>query len=319
MKVEALVLMALISGCLGYILTRYISARRNRRLTAKRLLAFADHRLAQVELVRLPGKDNAGILALPERFTLMPLNQEVERWLSLVGMPGRSQSFWLMEILILAGPLALALLLPIDFFVALLIGVILASLPAVALYLKASQARRKFVQQLPNAIDLMASVLRSGHSVPQAVKTVSEEVPEPCGGEFREVLQRMNVGQPLSHALCYTALKFQSYEVDLIRRAIAIHAEVGGSLADLIDKTNQTLKGRLKLADQVKTLTAQSRLSALIVGILPIVLALALNTMRAGYLNPLIETQLGRTLLMVAIFLEILGVIIMKRLSTVRV
>ena len=81
MKVEALVLMALISGCLGYILTRYISARRNRRLTAKRLLAFADHRLAQVELVRLPGKDNAGILALPERFTLMPLNQEVERWL----------------------------------------------------------------------------------------------------------------------------------------------------------------------------------------------------------------------------------------------
>ncbi|PWT96728.1 MAG: hypothetical protein C5B53_09065 [Candidatus Melainabacteria bacterium] len=319
MKLEALTLMALISLCLGYLLTRYISSKRNRRLTAKRLLAWADHANAQVELVRLPKTDTAGMLAIPERFKRMAFHQEVERWLSLIGLPGRSPSFWLIEMLLLAAPLALTLLWPIDFFLALLAGAVLAALLAGVLFFKASQVRRKFVEQLPNAIDLMASVLRSGHSVPQAVKTVGEEVPEPCGGEFKEVLQRMNVGQPLAQALCYTAVKFHSYEVDLIRRAIAIHAEVGGSLADLIDKTNQTLKGRLKLASQVKTLTAQSRLSALIVGILPIVLALTLNTIRVGYLNPLIETNLGRTLLMVAIFLEVVGVIVMKKLSTVRV
>lgn len=319
MKLEPLALMMLLSLCLGFLLTRYISGKRNRQLTAKRLLAWADHRTTQLELVRLPEKDGENILALPERFKRMEFHRQVERWLSLIGQPGHAHTFWLIELAISVAPLLLTLILPIDFLVALLSGAFLAVIPAVLLYFKASQVRRKFIEQLPNAIDLMASVLRSGHSVPQSVKTVGEEVPEPCGSEFKEVLQRMNVGQPLAQALSYTAVKFHSYEVDLIRRAIAIHAEVGGSLADLIDKTNQTLKGRLKLASQVKTLTAQSRLSAIIVGILPIVLALALNAMRAGYLDPLVETKLGRTLLMVAIILEVVGVIVMKRLSTVRV
>jgi len=279
-------------------------------------LAWADNQQRQVDLVRLPDKEVSG---LPDQLKRLAPLQGVERWLLLVGLPERTRLFWLIVGFLLFMPLVLSLIWPVNFYFALITGAILALVLPLVLYLKANRIRMRFVEQLPNAIDLMASVLRSGHSVPQAVKTVSDELPEPCGAEFKEVLQRMNVGQPLAQALSYSAVKFRSYELDLIRRAIAIQAEIGGSLADLIDKTNQTLKGRLKLASHVKTLTAQSRLSALIVGILPLALAVVLDFINPGYLNPLIKTEFGKTLLTVAIALEVVGVIIMKRLSGVKV
>jgi tight adherence protein B len=116
-----------------------------------------------------------------------------------------------------------------------------------------------------------------------------------------------------------SAKRFQSYELDLMRKAVAIQNEVGGSLAELLDKTNHTLRERLKQAKQLKVITAQSRLSAGIVGLLPIVLAIGLNIMSPGYLNMLVEDPMGRLLLCASIFLELLGVYVMKKMSTMKI
>lgn len=148
---------------------------------------------------------------------------------------------------------------------------------------------------------------------------MSEELPTPCGTEFAEVLQRMNLGQPLSEALVYTCDKFRSFELDLMRRAIAIQAEVGGSLAELLDKTNSTLRQRLKLVRQVNILTTQSRLTALVVGLLPVFMAIGMNVINPDYLRPLMDTNLGRTLLIVGIVLQLFGIFVMKKMSTVKV
>jgi tight adherence protein B len=129
----------------------------------------------------------------------------------------------------------------------------------------------------------------------------------------------MNLGQPLSDSLVLSARRFQSYELDLLRRAVAIQAEVGGSLAELMDKTNHTLRQRLKLVRQLRVVTAQSRLSAHIVGFLPIVLAIGLNFLSPGYLGLLTGDKLGQMLLIAVVILEIVGIFVMRRMSTMKV
>jgi tight adherence protein B len=216
-------------------------------------------------------------------------------------------------------PLVIATVLDFDFTVALIVSIVLAIVPFVYLLFQAAQRRRKFSEQLPDAIDLMIAVLKSGHSIPQAVKAVADEVPAPCGAEMEEVVHRMNLGQPLSNALFYSCEKYKSYELDLIRRAVSIQSEVGGSLAELLDKTNSTLRRRLKLVRQVRVLTAQSRLTAIIVGLLPFLLAATLEYTNPGYLDPLFSTVTGKLLLTAALLLQALGVVIMTRLSTMKV
>lgn len=197
------------------------------------------------------------------------------------------------------------------------VGIVVARL--MILYSIGQRKRMKFIEQLPGSLDLMVSVLRSGLSVPQALKAVGDEMPAPCGLEFQQVLQRVNLGQSLSEAFAPTVQKFDLFELDLVRRAAAIQLEVGGSLAELLDKTNATLRQRLKLFRQVRVLTAQSRLSGTIIALLPIFVAIAFNAMNPGYLTPLFDTGIGRMMLMVAIAFQVAGIIVIRKMSTIKV
>jgi tight adherence protein B len=215
-------------------------------------------------------------------------------------------------------PLACAIAVGANLLIAAAAAVVMALIPLIYLRARAQSRRSKLSEQLPDAIDLMVAVLRSGHSVPESVRAVAYEIPNPCGEEFREILQRMNLGQSLCEALVSSTRRFRSFELDLIRRAVGIQAEVGGSLAELFEATNSTLRGRLKLARQLKVITAQSRLSAYIVGCLPLVLAVALNALSPGYLQVLVDDPTGRALLALALTLEFLGVLVMYRMSAAR-
>ncbi|MBX9689810.1 MAG: type II secretion system F family protein, partial [Candidatus Obscuribacterales bacterium] len=189
----------------------------------------------------------------------------------------------------------------------------------ITLRMRAESRRNKFMLQLPNAIDLMVSILRSGHSVPQSIRSVAEESPSPCGTEFTQVFHRMNLGQNLPDALKSSVDRYDSFELDLIRRATAIQQEVGGSLAELLEKTNETLRQRIKLKKQISVMTAQGRLSAIICGLLPIVIAIGFNQMNPQYLKPLFENSIGQGLLAAALILELVGFLIMRKLSTFRI
>lgn len=216
-------------------------------------------------------------------------------------------------------PILLSFILDFPAVPALLFSIAILSGPYIYARVKAEQRRSKFMIQLPNAIDLMISVLRSGHSVPQAVRSVSEEMPDPLSQEFTEIFQRMNLGQSLSEALQNTVERFDSFELDLIRKATAIQQELGGSLSDLLEKTNETLRQRIQLKNQIKVLTAQGRLSAWICGLLPLAIAIGFSQMNPEYLQPLFESQMGQALLITALVLEFSGLLIMRKLSSFRI
>lgn len=304
-------------GCLagGIMLARALSFRRRRQALVARLSAFFSQAPEkQTLLVKLPGA------TLPQWvLRLVPGLAGMSTLLSQAGLPRRPFQFVLAEALLFCLPAAAAAIAGLDLLAGLAAGLLLAALPSACVIIRAGRRRLKFSEQLPDAIDIMVSVLKSGHSVPQAVKAIADEMPNPVGSEFSEVVHRMSLGQPLSQALSYSAERFRSYELDLILRAVAIQSEVGGSLADLLEKTNWTLRQRLKLVRQVRVLTAQSRLTAVIVACLPFLLAAVLNYMSPGYLRPLVETELGRLLLVLSVVFQLAGVLIMKRLTTMRV
>ncbi len=311
----------------GILVTRYIKNMQYKKLLDARLSNFAEKTSRSFKsVVSLPDNNPKPWLTMAWWENRLSANIDNAKWLAeskrimaLADYSQRGDLIILVIIALFSLPLLGAFLFDFDILYMLVAGLLLSLAPMAYLLVRANANRRKFIEQLPQAIDLMVSVLRSGFSVPQAVKTVADELPYPCGQEFSEVLRRMNFGQSLGQAFIYSCDKFRCYELDLIRRAVAIQSEIGGSLAELMDKTNDTLKNRLQLVRKVSALTAQSKLTAIIVGFLPFVMGIVLNSIKPGYLYPLFTSPFGRTLLTVAIVLQILGLIIMKRLSTVRI
>jgi Flp pilus assembly protein TadB len=191
--------------------------------------------------------------------------------------------------------------------------------PIGMLWIAAVIKRSKFIKQLPLAIDLMVSTLASGHGIQFAIQTVAEEMPSPVSSEFRDILQRLNLGQPLPDALAYSVIKYKSSELELIRNAIEIQMEVGGSLGHLLDKASETLRERLKLRELIDSLTASGKLSAYIVFFLPPTMFAIANKVNPAYMQPLLDTDLGRTFLCVALVLQLIGMAVMLRMCSFKI
>lgn len=319
MRLEPLLLIIAVPVTAGVVATRLWVKRRRVGLIVQRLEQLVGDSQPVAAPSNLLKQEAASWLdALDSWMADLPVTAMVRSLLLESGLDKHASTFLAVEMLFVISPLAIAVAMGADLWIPAAISAVLAALPFVYLKARAESRRSKLSEQLPDAIDLMVAVLRSGHSVPEAVKAVAQEIPNPCGEEFREILQRINLGQSLSEALISSTRRFRSFELDLIRRAVGIQTEVGGSLADLFESTNITLRGRLKLARQLKVVTAQSRLSAYIVGALPIALAVALNAMSPGYLQVLVDDPTGRMLLSAAIGLQFMGLLIMHRMSVAR-
>lgn len=307
---------AIVGG--GVLVTRVYHSKRRSGLIAQRL--------RELSSVELASNKPSLLVANPDRHRLslsFPLPRKLlfawERLLYQNNLSGKLSQLSVSTLLLMITGFILAVEFGLPIIVCLPLALALATLPTFWLIYRKGQLYERFVNQLPAAIDLMVSVLRSGHSIPQAVQSVAEEIPAPCGAEFSDVLQRIKLGQSLTGAISISCQRFESFDLDLINKAVAIQSEVGGSLGELLHKTNETIRQRIKLARQVKALTAQSRLTALIIGIMPFALAAFLQAMNPGYLIPLVATDIGKLLLSVAVVLQILGLIIMTKLSSVKV
>ena len=315
----AIVIAILFCLSVSILLTRMWARRRDQKLIADRLSsAFesavtAEHNLIKAQL-KVENPD-VGFSLLRK----IPGYTNVDRFVLEAGVSLSTEELLLISCCLLLAPSTVAMLAGSTAEAFLPVGLLLCSVPWFVLWALKAARLNKFHQQLPDAIDLMVSILRSGHSLPQAVKSVADDMPAPCGTEFALITHRMSLGQSLPTALYSTVERLQSFEIDLIRRATAIQLEVGGSLSDLLEKTNGTLRQRLKLKRQVKVLTAQSRLTGIIVGLMPFVIAAVFSLFNPNYLQPLLTTNLGKGLLSLAVMMQIIGFLVMRKLSTFKV
>ena len=164
--------------------------------------------------------------------------------------------------------------------------------PAVVVYL-ASKRRREFHEQLPDLLALLASTMRAGYSLMQGVEAAAQEVIEPTRRELQRVVTEAQLGMPLEEALHNVAERMDSRDFEWAVMAIGIQREVGGNLAELLDIVGETMRQRERLRRDINSLTAEGRVSAVVLGVLPVAIGLMIYTLNPDYIGSLFEQTIG--------------------------
>ncbi|MCY0865438.1 MAG: type II secretion system F family protein, partial [Sulfobacillus sp.] len=182
---------------------------------------------------------------------------------------------------------------------------------------KKQQYLRRAQEALPDFLSGVASALRAGSSLIQAMLLVAEETPEPLGYEIRRVLRRESLGFSLDETLVELTSRLPSKDLSLAVMVINIQREVGGSLADILESIVQTIRERQRLTQEVRALTSQGRFSGWILTVLPFVLGTMIWFVNPTYMNPLFTTQLGHWLIGAATLSVAIGAFVIQRIVKV--
>ncbi|MCL4426428.1 MAG: type II secretion system F family protein [Firmicutes bacterium] len=233
------------------------------------------------------------------------------------GLRLRAGEFLLLSLLGGLSLLALGSLIGRSLLPRLLLGVGGLFLPYFYLGWRREGRRKLFSGQLPDALDLVANSLRSGYSFLQAVDLVSRELPEPIAEEFGYIIKETRVNIPLEEALANLLEKVDNRDLDLVVTAILIQRQIGGNLAEILEKINGTIRERIRIQGEIRTITAQGRISGLVVALLPAGLAVVLYLLDPGYMGPLFTHPLGKTFLGIGAFMQLIGFLIIRKLVVV--
>lgn len=197
--------------------------------------------------------------------------------------------------------------------------VIGGSIPLLYLSKKRIGRINRFTEQLPNALDMIARSLRAGHSLSSAIQVVGSESPEPTSGLFKNVYEEQTLGLSLIDALTRMLERMPSMDLRLFVTSVSIHKEVGGNLAEMLEKLGNTIRERIRIKRQIQVYTAQGRLSGYILAALPAFMAVMLYFIAPDYIMELIEVTTGRYAIGIAVTAQIIGFLVIRRLVNIRI
>jgi tight adherence protein B len=194
-----------------------------------------------------------------------------------------------------------------SYLLALISGVVLGLLPIAWVFLKRARRFGAFEKNLPEALDLMVSGLRAGHSLLAAMALVSRECPEPVKSEFKIAFEEQNYGLEMKLALENLLNRVPLQDLKITATAILIQKESGGNLAEVLDKTSHVIRERFRLKRQIMVHTAQGRLTGLVLTVLPVVLGVGIYFVDPGMISILWHRQIGIEMMWGAVGLIMLG------------
>ena len=177
----------------------------------------------------------------------------------------------------------------------------------------------QFMASLPEAVELMGRALRAGHGLASGMQLVSQEMKGPVSLEFGRVFEEQNLGVPLDEALRGMSTRIPTMDVRFLVTAIIIQRATGGDLAEILDKIGRLIRQRFELFGHVKALTAEGRLSGLLLLAMPPSLLAFITASNPEYASPLFHTPLGTKLLAVTVVLQLLGAVSIKKIISIKV
>jgi len=187
------------------------------------------------------------------------------------------------------------------------------------IYVGMSRSRRlkAFNDQLGDSINLLVNSLRAGYSVMQAMEAIAEEMGPPISVEFGRVVQEVQFGITLEQALSHMLRRITSEDLDMLITAINVQREVGGNLAEVLDAISHTIRERVRIKGEMRSLTAQSRWSGYMVSLVPVILAVFIYLINGEFMSLLFTNACGWTMIGVAILGIILGFVIINRMMQI--
>jgi tight adherence protein B len=201
----------------------------------------------------------------------------------------------------------------------LLLAAILACLPFMYLLNLKLKRIEKFRSQFPEALDLIARALRAGHSFNSGMKLAADEFDDPLGPEFDETLGEINFGVGVASALKNLTKRIECPELKYFVVAVILQRETGGNLAELIESLASLIRENFKFQGKVRTLSAEGRLSAVILVAIPFCMGIYLHLSNPKYLGVLISSPIGRIMMGVAVIMMAIGIFVIKRMVTIKV
>jgi len=197
-------------------------------------------------------------------------------------------------------------------------GVMAFFAPFVYVRYKKNQRLKKFEEQFPEAIDLIARALRAGHAFTTGLAMAAEEIPMPVGQEFKLLYDRQNFGMPMPEAMRAFAARIPLIDARFFVTAVLTQRETGGNLGEVLDNLSSVIRERFKVKRQVRVLTAHGRITGWILAGLPPALAAAMFVMSPGHMRILTDDTLGVQMIIGGLTLQVIGTLIIRKLVDIR-
>jgi tight adherence protein B len=177
----------------------------------------------------------------------------------------------------------------------------------------------KLNAQLPECLTMLANSLKAGFGLMQALNVASEQLSHPISTELARTIHEMNIGSGAEEALEALSERSGSYDLDIVVTAILVQRTVGGNLGEILDTVADTMRDRIRIRGEIQTLTAQQKLTGIVIGLLPVAVGALFSVLSPGYIDPLFTTLLGRVMLVVAVVLEVIGIMVIQRILNIEV
>jgi tight adherence protein B len=204
-----------------------------------------------------------------------------------------------------------------------LIGALLAGVAVAIPFLRIRLLQRRrvkaFEAQLPEAIDMLVNAMKAGYSLQAAMKFIGEEMPEPLGPEFTRFYDEQRLGMDVRTALLSLQERVETLDLKMFVTALLIQRESGGNLAEVMTNLSTLMRDRVALRGQIDTLTAEPRLSAIVLALLPVAMFFVLSALNRDYVMPLLTTSIGQLLMAYGICSTVVGYVVLRKIGSIEV
>jgi tight adherence protein B len=207
----------------------------------------------------------------------------------------------------------------VPWFFAPLAGLVMFFIPFMWLLNKRRVRLKHFASQLPDALELVARALRAGHSLAAGMHVVAEEMPSPICDEFGRVYEEQNLGIPIEDSMRNICERVPNLDLRFFVTSVAIQRQTGGDLAEILDKIGYVIRERYRILGQVKALTAEGRLSGVVLIALPFVLFLVMLHIKPDYIQLLWTDPLGIKMAVFGLIAQVLGALVIKKIIDIKV
>ena len=192
-------------------------------------------------------------------------------------------------------------------------------LPRVVVNIVTARRLKKFNDQLGDSLNLMVNSLRAGYSTMQALEVISSEMPSPISEEFGRVVMELQLGVTFDVAMANLLRRMPSPDMDLIITAMSVQREVGGNLAEVLDAISFTIRERVRIKGEIQTLTAQGRITGIIITFLPFALGGVVYMVNPSFMGALFENTCGWVMIGVALFLIVIGYFTVNKIVSIEI
>jgi tight adherence protein B len=250
----------------------------------------------------------------------MPFMAGATTLLTQSGLGWRPSTFMLLiaGFAFAGGVLATAAGMPL--VLAVLFSLIFGALPYWYARRRRTKLLKKFEEQLPEAIDYLARAIRAGHPLTSGIQMVGDELRDPLGAEFRRMFDQQRFGVPFEEALLGVCDRVELVDIRIFATSIIVQREVGGaSFGEVLDNMAETIRSRFAIRREINVYTAQGRLSGMVVGAMPFMVALAIYLQDKEYIGLLFEHPIGRFMAVTAVILQVLGFLWIRKIVDVEI